>query len=172
MSIISSLVKKYLGELITNTNAEKLVDDGLNTIASFVAGTNNQVDDAIFAELEKDIDFHHVAQESVAWVRSMLNLDLATHKMFGPAIARPPKIFLALVRARLVTEVSRTKHISRDEARKQVGKADDNFILSHANENGIKSMAIGDGTILAWLIAHGPEILAFIMKLLPLILAL
>lgn len=172
MSIISNLIKNYASETITVENFKTGIADILMGVASFVEGTKNQVDDAVLAEIEADVNFDSIASNAATWLRTLLKLDDKKPMFLVPVMhAAPPKIFLGLVRAKLVSEVAKRDHISRKEARAKVQLLPDGDILKAAEGEHIGVGAIGDGTILAWLMAHLPDILALITKLLPLILA-
>lgn len=156
-----------LDAALTADNAKAAVDKELLAIGEFVAGTGNTIDDAVLAEVEKDVDFDHWATVLVEKARAVLGLKPS--RMFT---ANTPHLFLGGLRLRLVNRVMKEKGCSRAEARAQVAKASDDFLLTHAEKVGIKRGAIGDGSFLQWLVTHLPDLLKLIEMLLPLILAL
>jgi hypothetical protein len=184
MSLLSTLLKKYIGDVVTTVNAQLFVHDRLAEIAAFVAGTENQIDDAVFAEISLDVDFDTLTANTVIWARAWLGLGGGVRGtgtstpsvMFAPrpmqADGRLPGLFLGIVRGRMATELAKKKGISRSDARTLVNAKSDDEILRAAEAAGAPMGAIGDGTILNWLIAHGPDILALIMKILPLLFLL
>lgn len=174
MSFLSKLIAeqltKYADETVTVANVTAGVNRVLGDIAAFVADTTNQIDDAVFAELQLDVDFAGLAASATNYVRGMLGLSVGSPSIFAPptVAAGPPKLFLGLVRARLVAETMKAKGVSRAAARKIVAGITDSQILAVAETKGIGVGAIGDGKILQWLVTHGPELLALVMKLLSL----
>lgn len=172
MSIISNLISKYLDDKLTAANAQQLMNNALQSVASFVAGTSTTIDDAVFAEVEKDVDFNALAANSASWARTLLGLSAQTHFFAAQNATAKPHIFLMLVRGRLITEAVRKQGLSRQEARAKVAQLTDEQIMAKVDDANVARGAIGDSGILAWLQAHLPQLLQIITALLPLLLAL
>lgn len=171
-NVASRLVVGWVDQNVTAKTVKAFVDQRLADLAGYVAGTDNKIDDALLEEAAKDFDFDHAAEVSAAWLRSLFGL-APKMMMAGPLTHR---LFFSLVRARLISEVCREKGCTRSAARQAVaaaeaaGQLSDQAILTAAAAHGIQPEAIGDGTILNWLVQHLPDLLKLIETLLPLIL--
>lgn len=83
--------------------------------------------------------------------------------------SRRPALFLRVSRARMATELAKSKGITRGVARQLVDEKSDDEVLMAADRAGVPRDKIGDGTFIQWFITNGPAIFAFIMKILPML---
>lgn len=171
MGFLDNIVQKEISGVVTEVNIGKAVSSLMTQIAGIVAGTDNKIDDAVLAELDKDVDFAALAKGTASWLRNLLGVSpeaSAVIHINEPRNAGQPHIFLKLMRARAVTELVKANNVSRTEARKMVASKTDAEFLDASDQVGIPRSQIGDGTILQWLITNGPQIIAFIMQILKL----
>lgn len=176
-SWVINQAKNVLKEYVLPENALRLLYQSIDGIGSLVAGTSTQIDDAVFNELiiDHQTDFESWTIAAVDWVRNGLGLDPepGNKVLFGvPFVRGGFGHFHSLSRAMLVTELMkdpRNKGKTRRQVRTQVNKIYTDDVLDfQAKAQGMPMKAIGDGTILNWLWDHKDEILAFILRLLPL----
>lgn len=192
MGILSSLINKYVAETVTAVNVSTVVDNAMNNLAAWVAGTPNRIDDAILAEVQENVDFDYYIPKFTSWFRGLIGINssgfstpkgpgLPLEGMYSAPIggfsASHPRFFLTLIRGRLVTEGAAKlrangvgAYEARQKARAAVNKLTDETILEAADQMRIPRGAIGDGTIFNWILSHLPEMLALVMKLLPLLM--
>lgn len=187
MKILETLFNKVLAEYVTEEKIKTLFGKIVSDVGVFVAGTENTIDDALWEGIQKDVDLDKVAELSADWIRGLFGLDgmrfVGGYQFFNvqpppmesgdsPTVEGRSKVFLNLVRARLVSEACKNSGCSRAKAREAVNKITDTTIMAAASGQGVAMGAIGDGTILEWLRTHLPDMLKLVATLLPLILSL